>query len=144
MNEIRNLEMFSGALGVLMAATIVYLIRRDHMHVRFSIWWIGVAAIAILFGFFPRIVDQIGGFFGIAYPPILIVILAVAALVLKILFADLERSKMHRDMLRLTQRLLIVEQALKKASSDNRREKGKPEAKPADDGNGTGNSRTES
>jgi hypothetical protein len=144
MNEIRNLEMFSGALGVLMAATIVYLIRRDHMHVRFSIWWIGVAAIAILFGFFPRIVDQIGEFLGIAYPPILIVILAVAALVVKILFADLERSKMRRDMLRLTQRLLIVEQALKNATRTNSTAKEELSAKSLADDNHQKNFRNNS
>ena len=40
-------------------------------------------------------------------------LLAVVALVLKILFADLERSKMQRDLLRVTQKLLITEEKLR-------------------------------
>lgn len=118
MGEIRGLEIFTGITGVLVAATIIYLIRRDRMHARFSLWWIAVAGAAILFGFFPRLLDWIGGLFGISYPPILAVIIAVAALVVKILFADLERSRMRRDMLRLTQRLLLLEQKVRQQSTD--------------------------
>jgi len=113
-----NIEIFTGTLGLLIAIAIVYLVRRDQMHARFTMWWLAVAGLAILFGFFPRLLDLIGGFLGIAYPPILAVILAVAALVLKILFADLERSKMRRDMLRLTQRVLILEQAIRDRDAD--------------------------
>ena len=113
-----DIEIFTGTLGLLIAITIVYLVRRDQMHARFTMWWLAVAALAILFGFFPRLLDWIGGSLGIAYPPILAVILAVAALVLKILFADLERSKMRRDMLRLTQRVLILEQAIRDRDAD--------------------------
>lgn len=111
----RILEVFTGSLGLLIAAVIFYLIRRDHMHARFSIWWIVMGVLAVVFGFFPGAFDWAGEWLGVAYPPVLGLISAVVALLLKILFADLERSRMRRDMLRLTQRLLLVEEQLREA-----------------------------
>ncbi len=118
----RTFQFFTGALGVAIAGVIFYLIRRDHMHARFSLWWLVVGVLAVVVGFFPRWVDAVGGWLGVSYPPVLGLIVAVAALVLKILMVDLEQSRTRREMLRLTQRVLLVEEQLRKAREINSRE----------------------
>jgi hypothetical protein len=111
----RTYQIFTGGFGLLMAGVIFYLVRRDHMHARFSLWWLMVGMLAAAFGFFPGWVDVVGRWLGVAYPPVLGIILVVGAIVLKILFIDIEQSRMRREMLRLTQRLLLVEERLRQA-----------------------------
>ena len=106
-------EIVTTALGIALALSILLLIRRDHMHVRYSLWWLMVATVAIVFGAFPRLFDELGYAVGVAYPPTLLLVLAVGALLLKMLLVDIERSRAHRKLLRLTQRLVILEQRLR-------------------------------
>jgi hypothetical protein len=115
----RTFQFFTGAFGVAIAGVIFYLIRRDHMHARFSLWWLVVGVLAVIFGVFPRWVDAVGGWLGVYYPPVLGLIAAVGALVLKILLVDLEQSRMRREMLRLMQRVLLVEEQLRKVREIN-------------------------
>jgi hypothetical protein len=127
-----GLEIFTGSVGLTVAALIVYLIRRDHMHARYSIWWLVIALATALLGFFPRIIDTVGVAIGIAYPPVLALIGGVLALLVKILYADLERSRLRRELLRLTQRLLIVEESL----NELRHQQRAPAPPPEDRGTG--------
>ena len=46
-------ELFTGATGLFVAATIVYLIKRDRLQVRHGVSWMLVAALFALFGFAP-------------------------------------------------------------------------------------------
>ncbi len=43
----------TSVIGFIAALTIIVLIRRDHLHVRYGLWWIAVAGAFILFGFYP-------------------------------------------------------------------------------------------
>jgi len=109
----------SGGIGILLAAAIIWLIRKDHMHVQYSLWWMTVAVAAIVLGLFPGILDRVSRILGIAYSPSLLFLLAVVALMLKTLLADIERSRNKMRMLRLTQRLVILEQRLEELGRDN-------------------------
>ena len=95
------------ALGV--AAVILYLVRRSHLHGLYSLWWITVAAVIVLLAVAPGLIDQVAGWLGVGYPPILIVILGFAALLIKLLTMDLERSRQALMIRRLTQRLAMLE-----------------------------------
>ena len=100
------------ALGLVLAGTILYLVRRDHLHGPYALGWLALAAGVILFAAFPRIVDLIGQSIGIYYPPILVCLVALAALLIKSLVSDLERSRQERALRRLSQKLAIVENEL--------------------------------
>lgn len=108
----------TGGIGVLLALAIIWLIRKDHMHVQYSLWWMSTAASAILLGLFPGILDWIGRVLGIAYPPALLFLLAIVALLLKALLADIERSRNKGRMLRLAQRVVILEERINKLMTD--------------------------
>lgn len=104
----------TGIIGIATAITIVVLIRRDHLHVRYGLWWMAAAAVFALLGLFPAIVDRVAHALGIAYPPVLALTLGLVALLLKILVMDIERSRNAIKMQRLVQRLALLEADLRK------------------------------
>ncbi len=107
-----SLQWTTGILGVSIALIIIFLVRRDHLYTRYSVWWLSMAAAIFILGVFPRISDVLAGWLGVSYPPSLIFILAGVLYVLKILTMDIERSKMEVKIRRLTQRLAIMEERL--------------------------------
>lgn len=102
-------QMTSMVIGLLLAAIILWLVRRDHLHGPYAVWWIGAAVTVTLLGFFPRLFDAIAGYVGVSYPPMLAVVLGFALLLVKILTMDLERSRQERQIRRLAQRLAMLE-----------------------------------
>ena len=110
----------SAAIGLSVAAIILFLVRRDHLHTRYALWWIPIAIGIGLLGVFPRISDIIAPLFGIGYPPILPVLLGFVLLVIKILLMDIERSRNEVKLHRLIQRVAMLEGRLLESSTDAR------------------------
>ena len=109
-------------IGLLLAGSILYLVRRDHLHGPYALGWLVLAAGIIFVAAFPRVIDRVGSFVGIYYPPILVCLVAIAALLIKSLISDLERSRQERSLRRLSQKLAILENEI----SALRAEKSKP------------------
>ena len=105
-------QLTSMAIGLGLALVILILVRRDHLHGPYALWWIGAAATAAVLGFFPRLFDILAAKLGISYPPILAVVLGFCMLLVKILTMDLERSRQERLIRRLAQRLAMLEAQL--------------------------------
>ena len=108
----------TGAIGLATAITIMVLIRRDHLHVRNGLWWVAAAIVFALLGFFPAIFDHIAQDLGIAYPPVLALMLAAIILVIKILVMDIERSRNAIKLQRLIQRVAMLETDLRTLQSE--------------------------
>lgn len=106
-------NLITAAFGLCFLAAIVLLIRRDHMHIRYSIWWLSVAAVVAVFGVFPGVNDQIASALGIAYPPILPVIAGVLLLLLRLFLSDIESSRRSVQLTRIVQQLGILERRVK-------------------------------
>jgi hypothetical protein len=108
------ITLITGIIGMVTALTIVILIRRDHLHVRYGLGWIAAAVIFALLGLFPSIVDRIAAYLGVSYPPVLALTLGFSILVIKILTADIERSRNLTKVHRLVQRVALLETELEK------------------------------
>ena len=102
-------QVTSMAIGIAIAVVILFLVRRDHLHGPYAIWWIGAAATVGVLGFFPRFFDYLAVYLGVRYPPILAIVLGLGLLLVKILTMDLERSRQERLIRRLAQRLAMLE-----------------------------------
>jgi hypothetical protein len=96
-------------MGIGLAAGILYLVRRDHLYIRQGMFWIAIAALTLLFAVWPYFVDTLGTFFGVAYPPTLILLAAIIVLVLKALLGDIALTQVRRDLRRLNQRIALLE-----------------------------------
>ena len=104
-----TLNWTTSGIGLAIAATIILLVRKDHLHTRYSLWWLSAAGVVMLFGLFPRLSDWLAQFFGVSYPPTLVLTLGLAVLGVKSLFMDMDRSRHERDLRRLAQRLALFE-----------------------------------
>lgn len=102
-------QITSALLGLTIAFGILFLVRRDHLHGTYAVWWLGVAVIAMLLGLFPQITNWLAIRTGIGYPPILAIVLGFGLLLIKMLTMDLERSRQERQIRRLAQRLALLE-----------------------------------
>lgn len=101
-------------IGLTVAALIVWLVRKDRLHVNHGLGWMLVAGAFALLGFAPSLIDQFATRLGVSYPPALALTLAVTVLVLKTLSMDIERSHLQIRNQRLTQRLAMLEADLEK------------------------------
>ena len=99
----------TGTIGLLVAIVIVVLMRKDNLHAKFGLGWIVVALGFALLGFSPRLIDQAAQYFGVAYPPILALSIAIALLVIKILLMDIQQSRIEVRNQRLVQRIAMLE-----------------------------------
>jgi hypothetical protein len=105
-------QIVSGLIGVLLAGAILYLVRRDHLHGSYALWWLAIAAATLLLGVFPPMIDWLGRVTGINYPPVLPIIVGIGMILIRMLKMDIDRSRQERQLRRLTQKLAILEQEL--------------------------------
>ena len=107
-----HINWISSIIGLLTAGLIFYLVRRDHLHTRYALWWVPVALIMAILGVFPQLVDWLGSILGISYPPVIPLLLGLVAMVVKILVMDIERSRNEVKLTRLVQRVAMLEKRL--------------------------------
>ncbi len=104
-----SLQLTTTLLGVGLSALILYLLRRDRLHLAHGLFWIAVAGLAAFFGLWPGLIDLIARVVNIAYPPSLLLLGASIVLLVKSLHADIINTRMEREIRRLNQRLAIYE-----------------------------------
>jgi hypothetical protein len=105
-------SLVSAILGLATAIVIIYLVRRDRLHVRHALAWLLVALAFALGGLFPSLIDRLAAWLNIFYPPMLAVALGLAALVIKLLLLDMEFARQESRLQALTQRLAILQKRL--------------------------------
>ena len=113
-------SLITGTIGIATAVTIVILIRRDHLQVRYGLWWMVVAGMFALLGLFPAFFDSFAKYLGIAYPPMLALTLGAVILVIKILITDIAHSRSAIRLQRLTQRIALLESDLREMQGEPR------------------------
>jgi hypothetical protein len=84
-----SLQLTTTLLGVGLSAVILFLLRRDHLHLTHGLFWITISGIAALLGLWPGLIDFIARVVGIAYPPALLLLGASIVLLVKSLYADI-------------------------------------------------------
>ena len=115
-------QITSAILGIVLAGAILFLVRRDHLHGPYALWWFAVAAATFVLGVFPGVVVWLGHQTGIVYAPVLPIIIGLSLVLIRLLKLDIDRSKQERRLRRLTQKLAILEQELDRASGRARRD----------------------
>ena len=96
-------------IGLVMAGSILWLLRGAHLHGAHALWWITLAIAIILLGSWPRLTDLVALYLGVSYPPIIAVLIAFALVLVKMLTMDLERSRLEQRLRGVAQRLALLE-----------------------------------
>lgn len=105
--------------GLLVAGFLMYLMRRDHLHVSHGVGWSIAIALSALLGFAPGIFDYLAQTLGVSYAPILGVSIAIAALLIKALLSDIESTRLKVKQQRLIQRIALLETDLNALTGKN-------------------------
>jgi len=103
-----SLQITTSLLGLGLAMVIMYLLRRDHIYILHGLFWIVVAVLAALLGFWPGLIDRIAGWVGISYSPAALLLGAVIVLFVKALYADITQTRLERQLRRLNQRIALI------------------------------------
>lgn len=114
-------QITAAVIGALLAGSILLLVRRNHLHGSYALWWLAVAAAILLLGVFPPVIDWMGRLTGIHYPPVLPIIVGIGMILIRLLKMDIDRSRSERQLRRLTQKLAILEQELAQTRRDGAR-----------------------
>lgn len=104
-----NLHLTTALLGLGLAVAILWLLRRDHLHLVHGLFWFCVAGLAAVLGIWPGLIDRLAVLAGISYPPALLFLGAAVVLLIKALHADMTHTRIEREVRRLNQRLALLE-----------------------------------
>lgn len=104
-----SLQITTALLGIGLAALILVLLRRDHLHPLYGLFWMVAAMLAAVLGLWPGSINYIAQVAGITYPPSLLLLVAVIVLLVKSLYADIINTRIERQVRRLNQRLAMFE-----------------------------------
>ncbi|WP_394228246.1 DUF2304 domain-containing protein [Pseudoalteromonas spongiae] len=105
-------QVFTSIIAVIFFLFVIVLIRRDSILMGAAFRWLVLALAILVLGIYPQLADIAAQWVGIAYSPILPVIMACLLLMLKALIADIERAKTQVKLDRIAQKLAIVEMEL--------------------------------
>ncbi len=105
-------QITSAILGIALAGAILFLVRRDHLHGPYAVWWFAVAAATFVLGVFPSVITWLAHITGIMYAPVLPIIIGLSLVLIRLLKFDINRSRQERQLRRLTQKLAILEQEI--------------------------------
>jgi hypothetical protein len=106
---VTSAQIFSSILATILAIIIYWLVRRDHLAPNQALRWILVAIVILVLGFFPSLVDQFGAMIGISYPPIIPIIVAIGAAIVKVMFMDIQLNKAKVTQERMIQKIAMLE-----------------------------------
>ncbi|MCB1907697.1 MAG: DUF2304 domain-containing protein [Rhodocyclaceae bacterium] len=127
-----NYHFFSATLGVALGIAILILVRRGHLHLSHAVFWLACAVTSLVVGIAPGLSDRIAALFGISYGPTLVILLALSALALRALQADIETTHQEIRIRRLTQRLAMIEADLDSSANAHAPAANPPSAAPAE------------
>jgi hypothetical protein len=104
---------FSIIFGILISLVLVILIRRSRLQTVLLVWWIAIIVLMMIFAFFPSLVNLLGHYFGIAYPPIIISVVGLGLICIKVLSMDIYITKNEIRYKQLAQKMAILETLVK-------------------------------
>ena len=93
-----SLHTTTALLGLGLALAIMWLLRRDHLHVVHGVFWLVVAALAALLGIWPGLIDRLAVLAGVSYPPALLFLAAAMVLLIRALHADILNTRMEEGV----------------------------------------------
>lgn len=105
-----------GSLALM--ALIIDFIRRGLLKEKYSVLWIASSLVITILSLKKAILDSVAGFFGVAYPPSFLFLVALFFVMLILLHFSVVISILHEKNKMLTQDLTLLKTALREAGID--------------------------
>ena len=101
---------FAIAFSIIFIIFILNLVRKNKLDEKYSILWLFFGMIIFIVSIFPKIVERISNWFGVYYPPALMLLLAVLIIGAYIVHITMVITKQNKMIIKLTQKLAIFEE----------------------------------
>lgn len=112
-------DVLSGWIAFSVVVLALFTVRKRRLRPNYGIWWALIGILLLLGGFLPTMVDMLGHSLGIAYPPILPIIIGLCLVFLKLLSNDLELSEQEVKVRVLAQKLALLEGEIERERAKN-------------------------
>jgi hypothetical protein len=96
---------------------VVELIRRNHLKERYSLIWLAIALVLMVFSVWRHLLDVVARFFGIYYPPSFLFLIAILFLIILLLHFSTIVSSLSEQNRRLAQEMAILKARIEKKES---------------------------
>lgn len=97
---------------------ILNLVRKNKVDEKYSILWLFFGAVILIISIFPGIIENIASWFGVYYPPTLMLLLAILIIGAYIVHITMVITKQNKMIIKLNQELAILKQKYDKEESD--------------------------
>lgn len=97
---------------------VIDFIRRGLLKEKYSVLWIASSLVITVLSLKKAILDSVAGFFGVAYPPSFLFLVALFFVMLILLHFSVVISILHEKNKTLTQDLTLLKTALREAGID--------------------------
>jgi len=122
-----RIQIISIVSSLLIFGVVISLVRRRKLKTEYSLIWLTVSAIFILFSFWRTGIDQLASLFGIAYAPSVLFILLLIGIILLLVEFSIIISKQAERIKVLVQEMALLKHEIEKKFENNEQEKSETE-----------------
>ena len=105
---------FAIVFSIIFIIFILNLVRKNKLDEKYSILWLFFGIVILIVSIFPKIIEKISGWFGVYYPPALMLLFAVLIIGAYIVHITMVITKQNKMIIKLTQELAILKEQLLK------------------------------
>ncbi len=103
-----KLTILTAVTGLIILAVVFELVRRRQLREKYAMLWMAVAVVSIPFAVFPRLLDRVASFVGVAYGVILVLFLGIVFLLFLCLHLAWEVSRLEEETRCLAEDLALL------------------------------------
>lgn len=104
-----SVKLLVAGIALLFLFFVLTSLRKGSFNYKYLLWWLSAGIFVAALGAFPHMVDTVGHYLNVGYPPILVVIVAILLLLVKMLIMDVERTRHEYQIKILTQKVVELE-----------------------------------
>lgn len=101
---------FAIVFSIIFILFILNLVRKNKLDEKYSILWLFFGFIILIVSIFPIIIEKIASFFGVYYPPALMLLFAIIIIGAYIVHITIVITKQNKMIIKLTQELAIFKE----------------------------------
>lgn len=93
---------------------VVHIVKKGKLSIKESFWWVVGAVVALILSIFPQSINVIAKWFGVEYPPTLMLVFCVLFLLSMNFRASAKVSEQNEKIMELTQQVSILKNKIGK------------------------------
>jgi hypothetical protein len=103
-----RLTVLTATVAVLLLLLVFELLRRRQLREKYAVLWMGVVAVVVLLGFYPRLLDAVARQVGVVSGVSLVLFLAVVFLLLVCVHLSWEASRLEEKTRTLAEEIALI------------------------------------